>query len=129
METVQPIPEDPVIVSKPGKRKVYEKQRKIEKGGEFPMGEFVEVGQNWIPENEGDSIEGYVGHPQVIDTDFGPAQAVLVGDKRVLISAGLQALPQLERQYVRITYQGMEKSKKRKGKEFRKFRIERRVEE
>ena len=92
------------------------------------MGEFVKVGENWIPQEPGDQLEGYVGDPYEIDTDFGKARAVTVGNKRVLISAGLQLLPQLAHQYVRITFQGMEKSKKRKGKEFKKFDIEVREE-
>ena len=92
------------------------------------MGEFVKVGENWIPSEPGDQLEGYVGVPYEIDTDYGKAKAVTVGNKRVLISAGLQLLAQLERQYVRITFVGMEKSKKRKGKEFKKFDIEVREE-
>ena len=122
--------------AKPGK--VEKKERKVNwnnrieiegKNGVTYMSEFEEVGQNWIPETEGDHVEGYVGHPVTIETDYGAALAVLVGDKRVLISAGLQVLPSMEGKYVRITYTGMQKSKKRKGKEFRAFKVERRVEE
>ena len=93
------------------------------------MGEFVSVGENWIPQTEGEQIEGYVGPVHVIKTSIGQAQACMVGDKRVLVSAGLQQLLGMERSYVRITYQGMEPSKTRKGVEFRKFLVERRVDE
>ena len=93
------------------------------------MGEFVSVGENWIPQEEGEQIEGYVGPVHEITTSIGKAQATIVGDKRVLISAGLAQLIGLEGVYVRITYQGKEKSKNRKGVEFRKFMVERRVEE
>ena len=93
------------------------------------MGEFVSVGENWIPQEEGEQIEGYVGPVHIIKTSIGQAQSVLVGDKRVLVSAGLQQLLSMEGAYIRITYQGKEPSKTRKGVEFRKFLVERRLDE
>ena len=130
MEELQPVFEVPgdVPEEKPRGRKKRVEEMRIEKTEVSYMGEFVKVGENWIPSEPGDMIEGYVGIPYEIDTDFGKAKAVTVGNKRVLISAGLQLLPQLERQYVRITFTGMEKSKKRKGKEFKKFDLEVREE-
>ena len=109
-----------------GRKKTVKTEKKQEV---LKMGEFVEVGSNWIPEEEGDMVEGYVGPVHIIKTSIGQAQSVIVGDKRVLISAGLNALLGLEGQYVRITYEGKEPSKTRKGVEFRKFKVERRVEE
>ena len=88
--------------------------------------EFVKVGENWIPDKEGDSVEGYVGEVFVAPTKIGQAQFVMIGDHRVLISGGLKPLLTLQGSYVHVTYQGFGESAKGK---FRKFEILRRPEE
>ena len=130
MEELQPLFEsNPDMGREKTKEKVSKRRGPVKKDEVLKMGEFVSVGENWIPQEEGDQIEGFVGPAHEITTSIGKAQAVIVGDKRVLISAGLAQLAGLEGAYVRITYQGKEKSKNRKGVEFRKFMVERRVEE
>ena len=88
--------------------------------------EFVKVGENWIPSQEGDAVEGYVGEVFVAPTKIGQAQFVMIGDHRVLISGGLKPLLTLQGAYVHVTYQGFGESAKGK---FRKFEILRRPEE
>ena len=130
MEELQLVSEtSPVMGREKTKEKVSKRRGSVKKDEVLKMGEFVSVGENWIPTEEGDVIEGFVGAAHEITTSIGKAQAVIVGDKRVLISAGLAQLAGLEGAYVRITYQGKEKSKNRKGVEFRKFLVERRVDE
>ena len=90
------------------------------------VNEFVKVGENWIPTQEGDSVEGYVGEMFVAPTKIGQAQFCMIGDHRVLISGGLKPLLTLQGSYVKVTYQGVGESAKGK---FRKFEILRRPEE
>ena len=76
----------------------------------------------WKPETEGDHIEGVTGNLRELQGDYGPSTVVDVGDHSVNVSAGLRALVTLEGQYVRLTYQGFEKSKK--GRDFKKFLVQ-----
>lgn len=130
MEEVQPVPEDPVVTGKPGKRKVYERKEKDEeKGGEFQMGEFEKFGENWIPDREGEQIEGFVLPSEDFKGDYGPVPTVIIGEKRVLCGAGLKDLPKLEGKFVRLVYLGKEPSKHKGRKDWMKFDIFVRKEE
>ena len=86
--------------------------------------EFEAVNQKpfWKPENEGDQVEGWCTHPRNITGEFGEQTVMDVGEYSVGISAGLQNLLAYEGRYVRLTYQGFDKSKK--GRDFKKFLIE-----
>ena len=110
-----------------GKARRRTVKKKSEKKEGFNMEkEFVKVGENWIPDREGDVVEGYVGEVFVAPTKIGQAQFVMIGDHRVLISGGLKPLLTLQGSYVKVTYQGFGESAKGK---FRKFEILRRPEE
>ena len=76
----------------------------------------------WKPETEGTQIEGIVSHLREVPGQFGVQEVIDVGEFSVGISAGLGPLPAYEGKYVRITYQGFDKSKK--GRDFKKFLIE-----
>jgi hypothetical protein len=84
--------------------------------------EIVNQKPFWKPESESAQIEGVVTHTREVPGEFGVQQVVDVGEFSVGISAGLNALPAYEGRYVRITYQGFDKSKK--GRDFKKFLIE-----
>ena len=126
METMEQLPvftKDPAE-EKPSKR-VYKKriEKTDEKDVKFMPDEFEEFGSNWIPENEGDTIEGFVQPSEDYIGEFGPVPRVLVGERRVFCGAGLRDLPKLEGRYVRITYEGKQKSQKKGHQDFRKFTI------
>ena len=73
------------------------------------------MAEMWIPENAGDAVEGMVQNDiHKINTKLGEADVVTVGDKAVIISAGLQDLKDLVGAEVRIVYQGEEKNPKTK---------------
>lgn len=76
----------------------------------------------WKPEKEGQQIEGVVTNVREVTGDFGQQTVVDVGPFSVGISGGLKRLPGFENMYVRITYQGWDKTKK--GTDFKKFLIE-----
>ena len=130
MEEVQQLPEnDPGMGREKTEEKVSKRRRTVKKQRKegFNMEkEFVKVGENWIPDREGDAVEGYVGEVFVAPTKIGQAQFVMIGDHRVLISGGLKPLLTLQGAYVKVTYQGFGESAKGK---FRKFEILRRPEE
>ena len=91
--------------------------------------EFETFGENWIPEKEGEYIEGYIRPSEDYQGEFGPVKRVLVGEKRVFCGAGLRDLPTLEGRFVRIVYEGKQKSTKKGHADFRKFQILVRKEE
>ena len=84
--------------------------------------EIVNQKPFWKPESEGDSIEGVAGNIRELQGDYGPSTVMDVGEHSVNISAGLRSLVSCDSRYVRITYQGFEKSKK--GRDFKKFKVE-----
>jgi hypothetical protein len=132
MEEVSKLPDVSQDETKPVKqdRKKVERKKRVEKIGEkFMPDEFEEFGSNWIPEDDGDTIEGYVQPSEDYLGEFGPVKRVLIGQKRVFCGAGLRDLPTLEGKYVRITYQGKQKSTKKGHQDFRKFSVLVRKEE
>jgi hypothetical protein len=88
------------------------------------MDEWETVNQKpfWKPETEGAQVEGIVTHLREVPGQYGVQEVIDVGEFSVGISAGLNPLPAYEGRYVRITYQGFDKSKK--GRDFKKFLIE-----
>ena len=89
-----------------------------------PDEEFAPVNQKpfWKPEKEGEQIRGFVGNSRELSGEYGVQTVIDVGDYSVGISAGLKPLASLDGQFVRVTYEGFDKSKK--GRDFKKFLIE-----
>lgn len=127
MEEVQTLSDVPENKEKQVRKRIVKTEKKGENVSFMPD-EFERFGENWIPENEGDSIEGYVQPSEDYIGEFGPVPRVLVGEKRVFCGAGLKDLPKLEGRYVRITYEGKMKSAKKGHQDFRKFAVDVRKE-
>jgi len=131
MDEVQELSPDTETKSAQGTKRKYEKKTEkklVVKKESFMPDEFEEFGSNWIPEEEGDTIEGYVQPSEEYVGEFGPVPRVLIGERRVFCGAGLRDLPKLEGRYVRITYQGKQKSAKKGHQDFRKFSVQVRKE-
>ena len=132
MEELQPIFETEGEIPPGMEKKIREKKKTgrkpktMKKDEVLKMGEFVKVGDNWIPEEIGESVEGFVGEVFVAPTKIGQGQFCMIGDHRVLISGGLKPLLTMQGAYVKLVYQGYGESVKGK---FRKFDIFRRPEE
>jgi hypothetical protein len=131
MEELGEIPEVSKVLTEQKERKKYSKREKIVKKevDKFMPDEFEIFGDNWIPESEGDMVEGYVQPSEDYQGEFGPVPRVLIGEKRVFCGAGLRDLPKLEGKYVRVVYQGKQKSTKKGHQDFRKFQVLVRKEE
>ena len=79
----------------------------------------------FIPELPGDSVEGILSPGGIKMTVFGEAKYVMVGEKKVLLSGGLEGTltSDLFGLPVRVTFDGMQYNKKTK-RNFKAFTVE-----